>query len=144
MTGTCNLCRETGGDVLWSDDLCRVVLVDDARYPGYCRVINQAHVPEMTDLSAEQRRRLMDVTFGVESAVRSTVRPDKVNLASLGNMTPHLHWHVIPRWRDDPHFPQSIWSAPERPDPVPRAFDKAALQAEILKLLTGLGGRPGA
>jgi diadenosine tetraphosphate (Ap4A) HIT family hydrolase len=144
VTGTCNLCRETGGDVLWSDDLCRVVLVDDARYPGYCRVINQAHVPEMTDLSAEQRRRLMDVTFGVEAAVRSTVRPDKVNLASLGNMTPHLHWHVIPRWRDDPHFPQSIWSAPERPDPAPRAFDKAALRAEILKLLTGLGGRPGA
>jgi diadenosine tetraphosphate (Ap4A) HIT family hydrolase len=51
---------------------------------------------------------------------------------------------VIPRWRDDPHFPQSIWSAPERPDPAPRAFDRAALQAEILKLLTGLGGRPGA
>ena len=144
MTGTCNLCRETGGDVLWSDDLCRVVLVDDAHYPGYCRVIHQAHVPEMTDLAPEQRRRLMDVTFGVETAIRSTVRPDKVNLASLGNMTPHLHWHVIPRWRDDPHFPQAIWAAPERAGSPLRPFDKAALKAEIWKLLTGLEGQSGA
>ena len=131
MTGTCNLCRETGGDVLWSDDLCRVVLVDDARYPGYCRVINQAHVPEMTDLSAEQRRRLMDVTFGVESAVRSTVRPDKVNLASLGNMTPHLHWHVIPRWADDSHFPAPIWAAAVRPVPARAQPAHAVLATEI-------------
>jgi hypothetical protein len=34
---------------------------------------------------------------------------EKVNLASLGNQVPHLHWHVIPRFKDDPHFPFAIW-----------------------------------
>jgi len=61
-------------------------------------------------------------------------RPDKVNLASFGNMTPHLHWHVIPRWRDDSHFPQSIWSAAERQG-APRRVDAAALRVEVRRLL---------
>jgi diadenosine tetraphosphate (Ap4A) HIT family hydrolase len=43
-----------------------------------------------------------------------------MNLASLGNMTPHLHWHVIPRWRDDRHFPGPIWGSPQRDTRPPR------------------------
>ena len=50
----------------------------------------------------------------VEAAVREIVQPDKINLASLGNVVPHLHWHVIPRWQDDVNFPDVIWAAPRR------------------------------
>ncbi|MEI4902545.1 HIT domain-containing protein, partial [Klebsiella pneumoniae] len=53
-------------------------------------------------------------------ALRSLYSPDKVNLASLGNVVPHLHWHVIARFRDDAHFPDPIWSVPRR-EGVPRA-----------------------
>jgi diadenosine tetraphosphate (Ap4A) HIT family hydrolase len=49
--------------------------------------------------------------FRVEAALRICLQPEKVNLASLGNMTPHLHWHVIPRRSGDPTFPQPIWAA---------------------------------
>ncbi|MBM3395121.1 MAG: HIT domain-containing protein [Betaproteobacteria bacterium] len=52
--------------------------------------------------------------FGLEEALRSLLTPDKVNVASLGNVVAHVHWHVIPRYRDDAHFPGSIWSAPLR------------------------------
>ena len=52
----------------------------------------------------------MAVVFAVEAYVRLSLEPDKMNLASLGNLTPHLHWHVIPRWRDDRHFPDPVWS----------------------------------
>jgi diadenosine tetraphosphate (Ap4A) HIT family hydrolase len=38
------------------------------------------------------------------------MHPDKVNIAALGNMTPHIHWHVIPRFKDDVFFPGSAWS----------------------------------
>ena len=48
----------------------------------------------------------------MEEAQQSVLAPDKINLASLGNMVPHLHWHVIPRWRGDRHFPDPIWAAP--------------------------------
>jgi diadenosine tetraphosphate (Ap4A) HIT family hydrolase len=68
----------------------------------------------MGDLSRQEREALMDVVFAVEAAVRETMQPDKMNLASLGNMTPHVHWHVVPRFRDDRHFPNPIWAAPQR------------------------------
>ncbi len=110
----CPLCHPTQETVLWSDGQCRVILVEDAAYPGFCRVIWQAHVKEMTDLALAQRHDLMSVVFAVEQALRETLRPDKINLASLGNQVPHLHWHVIPRFADDPHFPDPIWAAARR------------------------------
>jgi diadenosine tetraphosphate (Ap4A) HIT family hydrolase len=110
----CELCEQVGGTLLWQDDTCRVVLVADADYPGFCRVIWKKHVKEMTDLSAAEREHFMATVFAVEAAVREVMHPDKINLASLGNMTPHLHWHVIPRYTLDKHFPQPIWGTAQR------------------------------
>ena len=100
----CPLCISTGGEVLWQDAQLRVVQVEDADYHGYCRVIWRAHVAEMTDLDEAQRNHFMHVVFATEAAVRDLLRPDKINLASLGNFTPHLHWHVIARFRDERAF----------------------------------------
>ena len=127
---TCELCTSLGGEVLWQDAFCRVVLVDDADYPGFCRVILQEHVKEMSDLSVVQQSRLMRVVFATEAAVRQTLKPDKINLASLGNLTPHLHWHVIPRFIDDRHFPQPIWSTAQRETRAPLQLN---LIASVLK-----------
>lgn len=113
MTG-CPICNANGETVLWRDDRCRVILVSDARYPGFCRVIWQAHAKEMTDLGAADRAHLMQVVFAVERALRDVLAPDKINLASFGNQVPHLHWHVIPRFVDDAHFPDPIWAASRR------------------------------
>ena len=121
----CELCDELGGELLWQDSVCRVVLVNDADYPGFCRVIWQAHIKEMTDLTASQRGRLMEIVFTLEQVLRQTLLPDKINLASLGNVTPHLHWHVIPRFRSDPHFPNPIWAIASRIAPkTARVIDK--------------------
>ena len=110
----CELCDSPGGDLVWQNALCRVVRVDDPNYPGFCRVILNRHVKEMTDLPESERQSLMQVVFAVEQALTTLMHPDKVNLASLGNLVPHVHWHIIPRFRDDPHFPQPIWTAPAR------------------------------
>jgi diadenosine tetraphosphate (Ap4A) HIT family hydrolase len=110
----CELCSRTGGELLWQDARLRVVYVEEPGYPGYCRVIWGAHVKEMTDLSEGARAHLMDVVFAVESVLREQLEPHKINLASFGNVVPHLHWHVIPRYTDDPHFPQPIWSNAQR------------------------------
>ena len=116
----CELCAAAGGQLLWQDAQCRVVLIEEADYPGYCRVIWKAHVAEMTDLDVTSRTHCMRVVLAVESVLRELLAPDKINLASLGNFTPHLHWHVIPRFRDDAHFPQSIWSPRQRAAPPMR------------------------
>lgn len=106
----CVLCVEVGGFLIWSDKVCRVIDANDPNYPGLTRVIWSAHIAEMTDLNPAQQHHLMRVVLTVEQVLRQHLEPQKVNLASLGNYVPHLHWHVIPRWSDDASFPDSIWS----------------------------------
>jgi len=110
----CVLCKEDlkpeEGQLIWRGDDCRVILVNDPDLPGFCRVIWNRHVSEMTDLSYGERDHLMSLVFAVEEAVRHVMYPDKVNIAALGNMVPHIHWHVIPRYKDDAFFPGSAWS----------------------------------
>ena len=114
MTPTCELCATDGGDLLYRDAKLRIVLVNDADYPAFCRVIWNAHVREMTDLPAVDRYSLLNTVMQVEALLREVLRPDKINLASLGNVVPHLHWHVIPRFADDRHFPAPVWATPQR------------------------------
>ncbi|HRE17885.1 MAG TPA: HIT family protein [Rhodocyclaceae bacterium] len=120
MSENCELCRNIGGTPLWEDASLRVVRVADADYPGFCRVIWKSHVREMTDLAPDQRQHLMQTVFAVEGAVRKMLTPDKINLASFGNMTPHLHWHIIPRWQNDRHFPEPVWGKMQREAVAPR------------------------
>lgn len=105
----CPLCQPSPHEILWQDEFCRVVLLNDVDYPAYCRVELLAHVKEMSDLPPPDRARTMKVVFAVETAMREVIQPDKINLASLGNKTPHMHWHVIPRFENDKHFPNSHW-----------------------------------
>ena len=139
MTMACEFCRGNGGEILWRGPLYRVVYVDEPGYPGFCRVILNAHVKEMTDLSAEDRARLLQGVFAVETALRRLMNPDKINLACLGNLTPHLHWHVIPRFADDPHFPLPIWAAPQRA-PTARTAEPALKPSIARELDAALGG----
>ncbi len=119
----CELCRSQGGSLVITNEWLRVMLVDEHDYPGYVRVIWNEHVREMTELADAERRRLMNTVFAVELAQREVLAPLKINLASLGNMTPHLHWHVIARFEDDLHYPQTVWST------VQRTPDEQTLQA---------------
>jgi len=121
----CELCRDAGGEVLWENAEHRVVWAGQPDHPGLCRVIAQRHVKEMTDLDPQSRLGTMRVVLALEEAMRALLSPDKVNLASFGNVVPHLHWHVIPRFSDDPHFPNAVWGERLRDGPVrpvPPAF----------------------
>lgn len=123
----CELCAPLPG-VIWSNAQFSVILVDDASYPGFCRVVWHTHVREMSDLGAAERLALMDAVNHVELAQRDVLHPDKINLASLGNVVPHLHWHVIPRFTDDAHFPSPVWAPAARtPDPASLAARRALL-----------------
>jgi diadenosine tetraphosphate (Ap4A) HIT family hydrolase len=111
----CVLCKDElrpeEGQLIWRGDDCRVILVNDHDLPGFCRVIWNRHVAEMTDLTYGEREHLMSLVFAVEDAIRHVMRPDKVNIAALGNMVPHIHWHVIPRFKDDAFYAGSAWSS---------------------------------
>lgn len=129
---SCPLCAQTHL-VLWRNTLCHILWADEPDYPGFLRVVLNAHVKEMTDLAASDRIEVMRVVFAAETALRQVMRPDKINLATLGNQVPHVHWHVIPRFLDDPHFPNPVWSGKRReltrkPDPT--------LQGRLIQVLS--------
>ena len=138
----CELCDSDGGVVLWRNQRVRVVLVDDADYPMFCRVIWNAHVKEMTDLPEADRQPFLRIVFAVEQTLRNLLNPAKMNLASLGNQTPHLHWHVIPRFSTDRHFPRPVWAESMRTQQetaYPRVSEET-LKREIAKAMAMILG----
>jgi diadenosine tetraphosphate (Ap4A) HIT family hydrolase len=118
---SCVYCMKSSEIVLWSDAHCRVLHVADAKFAGLCRVVWNHHVAEFSDLDDAARIHVMRVVAGVEKGLRDLLAPTKINLASLGTAVPHLHWHVVPRYRDDSHFPEPIWGTAQR-DGVVRAL----------------------
>ena len=136
----CVLCKEDlkpeEGQLIWRGDDCRVILVNDPDLPGFCRVIWNRHVSEMTDLSYGEREHLMALVFAVEEAVRHVMHPDKVNIAALGNMVPHIHWHVIPRYKDDAFFPGSAWSQRIQESDLSKLVERKQLADELPAAIT--------
>jgi diadenosine tetraphosphate (Ap4A) HIT family hydrolase len=92
----------------------RVIRAEDGDFPAFYRVVWQDHVAEWSDLPAADQALLMAVVTAVERTLRAQLRPTKVNLASLGNVVPHLHWHVIARFDWDSRFPQPVWAPVQR------------------------------
>lgn len=116
---------------------CRVILLREDDVP-VCRVIWRDHVREMTDLTPEAQQELLRTVLAVERAMRQVYQPDKINLASLGNAVPHLHWHVIARWCDDRRFPLSIWGQPCRDTSERKPLITAEVAARLREALRGL------
>jgi diadenosine tetraphosphate (Ap4A) HIT family hydrolase len=106
----CELCELAASSKIVANDKFSVILAHEASYPGFARVIWNEHVREVSDLAVADRLLLNDAVFKLEQAVREVMQPLKVNVASLGNVVPHLHWHVIPRYADDAHFPAPVWA----------------------------------
>lgn len=138
----CPLCAQDLPGTLWQDDRLRVICVEDTPLPGFTRIIWRAHAAEMTDLDLASRTQLMRTVWLVEDALRGCLHPDKINIASLGNQIPHLHWHIVPRWRDDPFFPATPWSTPTSDTGRLAAWEtrQARLQARLSSFQQALVG----
>ena len=127
----CPLCAEDGGALVWRGERLRVIRAQEAGFPAFYRVVWNVHVAEFSDLAATDRVHCMEAVTMVEQALRQHLSPTKVNIAALGNMVPHLHWHVIARFDWDSHFPASVWATAQRPSP-------AAQEAAVRALLPAL------
>ena len=128
---SCPLCAEDGGAPVWRGERLRVIRAQEAGSPAFYRVVWNVHVAEFSDLAATDRVHCMEAVTMVEQALRQHLSPTKVNIAALGNMVPHLHWHVIARFDWDSQFPAPVWATAQRPSP-------AAQEAAVRALLPAL------
>ncbi|MDO8448889.1 MAG: HIT family protein [Rhodoferax sp.] len=117
----CPLCASPGGVVVFQGEKFRVIRAQEAGFPAFYRVVWTAHVAEFSDLSVADRSLCMAAVNVLELALRAHLQPTKINLAALGNVVPHLHWHVIARFDWDSHYPSPVWCPAQRP------VDSAAL-----------------
>ncbi|MDO4724856.1 MAG: HIT family protein [Comamonadaceae bacterium] len=106
----CALCQEGGGRVVFAHPLLRLVHAQEPGLEAFYRIVWTAHAREWSDLPAPQQWLCMQAVAAVERAMREVIAPHKVNLASLGNVVPHLHWHIIARYEWDGHFPAPVWA----------------------------------
>lgn len=135
MELNCPLCDRSRWHVLWEDDSLFVIDAAEKDWPGFIRVVAKSHTKEMSDFTQKERHHLYDVVNEVEKAVRDVMAPDKVNLAQLGNMVPHVHWHVIARFKDDAAFPDAVW-APKKRETAPGVFaERVARHRRLLEEL---------
>ncbi len=111
----CPLCESDGGLLVFRNEDLRIIQASEAGFPAFYRVVWNRHVAEFSDLSPTERQVCMHAVAKVEQVLRSELQPTKINLAALGNMVPHLHWHVIARFDWDSHFPAPVWDESQRP-----------------------------
>lgn len=113
--------------------LSRLLLMDDARYPWLILVPRIAGARELIDLDGNDRATLLDEISAVGRVLESMLRPDKLNIAALGNVVVQLHVHMVARYANDAAWPQPVWGRGER---VPyAAADAAARVAELHRAL---------
>ncbi|MGI4778883.1 MAG: HIT family protein [Janthinobacterium lividum] len=110
----CVLCGSTGGRLVFEGSKFRVIHADEAGFPGFYRVVWCDHAAEFSDLEAADRTLCMEAVTVVEQCLRRHLAPTKINLAALGNMVSHLHWHVIARFDWDTRFPAPVWADARR------------------------------
>lgn len=98
-------------DCEWVCDLplSRILLLDDSQYPWFVQVPRVADIREIVELSIAQQDQLWRESRALSEGLISLFKPDKLNVAALGNMVPQLHIHHIARFIDDPAWPKPVW-----------------------------------
>ena len=114
----CPLCEGPGGALVFAGPKFRVIRADEAGFPAFYRLVWSEHAAEFSDLAPEDRQLCMEAVAKVELALRRHLAPAKVNLAALGNVVPHLHWHIVARFDWDSHFPSPVWAQAQREAPA--------------------------
>jgi diadenosine tetraphosphate (Ap4A) HIT family hydrolase len=131
----CALCETDGGPVIFRNEKLRIVQAEEAGFPGFYRVVWNQHVAEFSALDENDRAACMNAVVAVERVLLEVLKPSKINLASLGNMVPHLHWHVIPRFDWDSHYPGSVWASPQRSEDTDMIAHITARCGDINRLI---------
>lgn len=113
----CPMCRRWDDDAdlrIASFEHSYLILNRDQFFPGYCLLFARQHVTELFHLDRTVRQGMLEEISRTAQALSRVFRADKINYELLGNMVPHIHWHLIPRLRTDPLWPRPIWSEPHQ------------------------------
>jgi diadenosine tetraphosphate (Ap4A) HIT family hydrolase len=104
--------------------LCRLLLSNDSNYPWGILVPRRGNISEIYQLSDIDQQRLLLESSTLSQCLQSTLNPDKLNIAALGNVVPQLHIHHIARYKHDKAWPAPIWGHSKPTPYTPEHRDK--------------------
>ena len=110
--------------------LSRVLLMDDMRFPWLILVPRIAGLRELTELPRDDQHALLDEINRAAHVLHAIAKPDKLNIAALGNVVPQLHVHVVARFVGDAAWPRPVWGVGER---VPYTVDERTRVVNLLR-----------
>ena len=147
MTPTCPLCAPRPSssehwDLVARLSVSSLYLAGNQTYRGQCVLIfDPRHASHVNELTPEEWRAMADDLFRAQRAVVAVAAPDHMNIESLGNVVPHLHWHIVPRYRSDPRWGQPIWTTPleDMIDTRLPAAERSALVRNLQRALETAG-----
>ena len=100
---------ETDSILIGDLPLCKFLLMNDSNYPWFLLVPRRVEIKEIFDLSEDDRKQLDFETVKVSKFIKSSFNPEKINIASLGNIVSQFHVHIIARYTDDISWPDPVW-----------------------------------
>ncbi|MDQ7247842.1 HIT domain-containing protein [Dongia sedimenti] len=108
--------------------LCRVLRMNDRAYPWLILVPRRTGKREIIDLSTADQGLLLEEIGRASRAIKTALKPEKLNVAALGNVVAQLHVHVVGRFADDPAWPRPIWGVQ-----APQPFDSDEAEVEVIQ-----------
>ncbi len=106
-TGSCN-------DFIAELKNSYVILAFGQYFKGYCILFTKDHKEHLEKLPEKRQKDLYSDVIKAAAAINKVFKPARMNYENLGNITHHIHWHIIPRYKNDPNKKQPIWQIPER------------------------------
>ena len=110
--------------------LCRVLLMNDQAYPWLILVPEREGLKDLHDLDPADHGAALAEIGRAARALQRLFKPDKINIAALGNVVPQLHVHVIARFTTDPAWPRPVWSVR-----APEPYGEAGARETIARLV---------
>src|SRR6185295_20351224 len=107
----------------------RAFLHEDQFFPGYVLLVLRRHATELYQLEAGERRTHLEEVSRVAQALARVFRPVKMNYELLGNLVPHIHWHLVPRLATDPGLRAPIWTVEHPPTSLAPASARERIEA---------------
>jgi diadenosine tetraphosphate (Ap4A) HIT family hydrolase len=121
---SCIFCNNSNEELVIKNDIYKVIKVFNQDYPIYFQLVINQHIKELSDLPYQDALKVFDTIYLLDKLICEIYNVDKVNIASFGNIIPHLHWHIIGRYKHDKHFPNPIWGEVVHQDYQANNFDQ--------------------
>jgi diadenosine tetraphosphate (Ap4A) HIT family hydrolase len=110
-----------------------VILAFGQYFKGYCILFTKDHKEHLGKLSEKRQKDLYADVIKVSNAIIKVLKPARMNYENLGNITHHIHWHIIPRYKNDPYKKQPIWVIPEKKRNINISDKKKSSRITLIK-----------